>query len=893
MREWLARIFDWMRRGRLDAELQEELRFHQASLERDARAVGAEEAVRLSRARLGNTTRVVEESRERWSVPWLDHLQQDVRYALRGLRRSPGFALSAIVTLGLGIGANAAMFGVVDRLMFRPFTYLRDPGHVHRVYLQSTDRDQEITSGALPYTRYLDLRRWTTSFSEYAAYDEGGMAVGVGDAAREQPVDAVSSTFFRFFDAKPALGRFFVAEEDSTPIGATVAVLGYTFWQNDLGGRDVLGTPLRVGNTTYTIIGVAPKGFVGVSGGKPPALYVPITTFAGSQRDEYGKRYYQDYSWSWTQMMVRRKPGVSLAAANADLSAAHARSWNVERAERATLPPADIARPRAVASALREGAGPEPDLEARTLLWVSGVAAIVLLIACANVANLHLARALRRRREIALRLALGVSRARLVAQSLTESLVLSLLGCAVGIAVAQWGGVALRRLFVGETSSLDVVGDPRTLLVALGAAILAGLITGLVPVMFSGRRDLAGTLKMGAREGTYHRSPARSALLITQGALSMALLVGAGLFVKSVQHVRDSRMGYDAEQVLIVRRNLRGVAMSDSEQVRLGRRLLESAQSVPGVEHAAWVSSIPFWTTMSTALFVAGVDSVNRLGEFSYQQATADYFQTMGTRVLRGRAFTKGDRATSPRIAVVSESMAKVLWPGADALGKCMRVGSDTMPCTTVVGIAEDAAWNTLTDETRYRYYVPIEQFRPGGGFAIVMRMRDDPALAAERVRKALQAVMPGETYVTARPMREVVDGERRSWKVGATMFIALGGLALVVAAVGLYGVVAYNVAQRMQELGVRVALGAQAPDIARLVVGQGVRFAVAGVTLGTLVALVAARWLQPLLFQQSAKDVTVFGVVGGVLITVAILASSIPARRAIRVDPNTVLRAD
>src|SRR3982751_2874110 len=211
MREWLARIIDWMRRGRLDAELQEELRFHHVSLERDARAVGAEEAVRLARKRLGNTTRVVEESRERWSVPWLDHLQQDVRYAFRGLRRSPGFALSAIVTLGLGIGANAAMFGVVDRLMFRPYPYLRDPAAVHRVYLQSTERDRDVTRGGFAYTRYLDLRRWTTSFSESAAYSEGRMAVGVGDAARERVVDAVSASFFPFFDAKPASGRFFGA----------------------------------------------------------------------------------------------------------------------------------------------------------------------------------------------------------------------------------------------------------------------------------------------------------------------------------------------------------------------------------------------------------------------------------------------------------------------------------------------------------------------------------------------------------------------------------------------------------------------------------------------------------------------------------------------------------
>jgi predicted permease len=411
--------------------------------------------------------------------------------------------------------------------------------------------------------------------------------------------------------------------------------------------------------------------------------------------------------------------------------------------------------------------------------------------------------------------------------------------------------------------------------------------------MFAGRRDLVGTLKMGAREGTYHRSPARSVLLMVQGALSMALLVGAGLFVKSVQYVRDARIGYDADGVLLVQRRLRDVVMSDSEQVQLGRRLLQSAQAIPGVEYAAWVSSIPFQSTSTASFFVPGIDSVRRLGEFTYQQGTADYFRAMGTRILRGRGFTKDDRATSPPIVVVSESMANVLWPGADALGRCVRVGSDTMPCTTVVGIAEDAAQNTLMDQQRYRYYLPIEQFRPTAGYAVVLRMRDDPALAAERVRRALQAVMPGETYVTAQPMRDLVDSERRSWKVGATMFIAFGGLALVVAAVGLYGVVAYNVAQRMQELGVRVALGAQASDIARLVVGQGVRFAVAGVTLGTLLALLAARWVQPLLFEQSARDVTVFGVVGGVLIVVAMLASSIPARRAIRVDPNTVLRAD
>ena len=895
MHEWLARIIDWVRRDRLQAELDDELAFHRTLLERDARLEGAsaDDAAWAARRQLGNATRVREDARERWSVPWLDHLQQDVRYALRGLRRSPAFTLSVVVTLGLGIGANAAMFGVIDRLMFRPHAYLRDPARVHRVYLQYTDREREHTRDGMEYTRYLDLRRWTTSFAGYAAYYHATLAVGTGDVARERRFAAVSASFFDFFDARPTLGRYFQAAEDSTPVGASVVVLDHGFWKTEYAGRNVLGQPLQIGSDMYTIIGVAPEGFSGVSEGANPAVYIPITTFAAARSRATSRQYFLSYDWGWMDMMVRRKPGVTIAAANADLSAAHARSWNAERALVAWRPPVDVARPRAVASALRSAAGPDPGLEARTLRWVSGVAVIVLLIACANVANLFLARALRRRREVAMRVALGVSRGRLIAQSLTESIVLSLAGCVVGVAVAQWGGVALRRLFLDDTSRLDLVTDVRTLLVALAAALFAGMITGIAPVMFGTRGGLASALKVGQREGTYHRSPARTALLITQGALSMTLLVGAGLFVTSLQHVRDTRLGFDADRILLVRRDFRGAQVSDSDQVRLGRRMLETAQAIPGVERAAWVSDIPFMITSTARLSVPGIDSVARLGEFTYQQGTTDYFATMGTRILKGRGFSKEDRANAPAVVVVSASMARVLWPGVDPLGKCIRVGADTAPCTTVVGVAEDVAHNSLTEAQRYRYYLPIEQFRPENGYAVMVRMRGDPVAAVERVRAALQTVMPGQAYVIVRPMRDVVDGERRSWRVGATMFVAFGVLALAVAAVGLYGVIAYNVAQRMQELGVRVALGAQPSDVVRLVVGQGVRFAVLGVTVGAVLAIAAARWVQPLLFEQSATDIRIFGAVGGVLVVVAVLASSIPARRATRVDPNTVLRSD
>jgi putative ABC transport system permease protein len=896
MREWLARLRDWLRREQLDRELTEELSFHRQQLEREARDSGAdpEEARYAARRRLGSVVQAQEASRDHWSWPWLDYFLKDLRYALRGLRRSPGFTATVVLTLGLGIGANAAMFGVIDRLMFRPYPMLRDPAQVHRVYLQVNERDRTRIRPGFEYTRYLDLRKWTTSFSQYAGIAEATMAVGTGNAARERVVATVSAAFFDFFDLRPALGRLFAAAEDLTPVGAPVVVLSHGFWQSEFGGRDVIGQTLAVRNVLCTIIGVAPRGFVGVPSREPPALFMPITTYAGSSAGPDDRvNYYTTYHWGWMSVMLRRKPGVSVAEASADLSGAYLRSWNAERELDPRLAPAEIAKPRAIAGPLKVAAGPEPGLESKTLLWLAGVALIVLLIACANVANLMFARVLRRRREISVRLALGVSRGRLVAQCLTESLLLAGLGCGAGVLLAQWGGVALRRLFLPAGASLEVLADWRTLAIAGAFALITGILTGLGPAFLATRGDLAGSLKAGAREGTQQRSRLRSGLLILQGALSVILLVGAGLFVKSLSRVRDMRLGYDSESVLMVGRNLRGMQLADSSLIVLHQRLLETAQAIPGVEHATFVSSIPFWSTSSTDFFVAGIDSVRRLGRFTFQLATPDYFPTMGTRILRGRPFGPEDRAGAPRVVVVSDGMARVLWPGRDALGQCMRIHADTMPCTTVIGIAEDAVQNSVTEEQRFRYYLPLEQDRPAGGHTLLLRMRGDPAPHSERVRKALQPVMPGESYVTVRPLSELVAGNRRSWQVGATLFVAFGGLALLVAAVGLYGVITYNVAQRMHELGVRIALGAQAGDVVRLVVGQGLRFAVAGVIIGLGVALLLAKPIQPLLFQQPARDPATYGTVAVLLVVVALVASAVPARRATRADPNTALRSD
>jgi predicted permease len=325
------------------------------------------------------------------------------------------------------------------------------------------------------------------------------------------------------------------------------------------------------------------------------------------------------------------------------------------------------------------------------------------------------------------------------------------------------------------------------------------------------------------------------------------------------------------------------------------RDLVARAQSIPGVRSAAFVSSVPLQSTSSTNFYVAGIDSVRRLGQFNYQVTTPDFFSAFGTRILRGRGFTADDRLGAPLVAVVSQSMGRVLWPGRDPIGQCMRMRQETAPCTTVIGIAEDIVQqaNQLTDTKRFQYYLPLVQFGSRASNSVVLKVSGDPAAFGETVRKALQPILPGRAYVTVTPMRDIVGRSQRSWRLGANLFVAFGLLALVVAAIGLYGVMAYNVTQRMHELGVRVALGAQGGDILRLIVGQGARFAMAGIVVGTVLALLAAKWIEPLLFQQSARDPLVYGGVAVLMLIVALAASASPARRAAGADPNAALRSE
>ena len=824
----------------------------------------------------------------------LDNLRNDLKYAIRGLRTKPGFSVAVIATLALGIGANAAMFGIVDRLLFRPPPLMKSPDTAHRVYLFQMVRGKERTSGG-QYARFKDIERWTRSFSAVTGYSQRDMALGVGDAAREMRIAAVSPNFFGYFDAPPALGRYFTESEDQPPAGTPVAVLSHAMWQIQHGGRrDVLGSTIQIGPTIYTVIGVAPPGFVGLWGDRPPAAFVPLTPYAASNgfRGRGGANWWTTYSWGWMQVMVRRKPGVTVEAANADLTNALIKSYDAQREEQKGTPPNSVLRPRGMVGSILPERGPNASSTAKVATWVGGVSVIVLLIACANVANLLLARALKRRREIALRLALGVSRGRLLSQLLTESLLLAVLGGAFGLLIAHWGGAALRAGLLEKSEAAAGFRDPRTVLFTMGAAVVVGLLTGLAPIFQARRADLTGDLKAGAREGTYHRSKARVGLLVLQAALSVILLVGAGLFVRSLSNVKTTRLGYDVDPVMLVNLNMRGVTLDSAATVALRHKLLASAKAIPGVENASLQITMPFWSQWSMGLFVAGIDSVSRLGQFDLNAVSPEYFATVGTRILRGRGIEAGDTPNAPKAAVVSEAMAKVLWPGKDALGQCMKISADTMPCTYVVGIAENIKEQGLAADSGYFYYLSAAQFNPTNG-GLFVRTRGEAKKLMEAARKRLQQDMPGASYVTITPLTEILGSQTRSWQLGATMFVAFGVLALVLAAIGLYSVISYNVAQRTHELGVRRALGAQAVDVVRLVVTDGLRIAAVGVGLGVAAAFYAGKFVKPLLFNVSPKDPWVFVTVAVALVLVALAASWIQALRASRVEANVALRSE
>jgi putative ABC transport system permease protein len=882
----------------VERDVAEELAFHLETRvdelvargmdEHGARAQAAREFGDLAAARAEITALDRQTLRRSRRAGVLDALQWDVRYALRMLRRQPGLTFSVVVTLGLGMGANAAMFGITDRLLLRAPPHVVDADRVQRVFFRQTfSWAGQVTQPSTGYADYASMRDELSGVASVAAWFPTRASLGRGQEAQEVRRVIATPSFFTTLGVRPLLGRFYTDEETDAGV-----VLSHGFWQRHFGGdAGVLGRTLRIGNATYTVVGVAPRGFTGADL-DPVDVWVPFAV-AGEEIAGDTWASMSSHNIRWVRTLVRLRPDADVVAVEAHATALQSslnpEGFGRDSTARVVLGPVVAARGPAV------GAGME-QRSARIALWLSGVSAMVLLIACANVANLLLARAMRRRREISVRLALGVGRGRLAAQMLVETLLLAVAGGALGLLLAHWGGAAARALLLPDVTWESSPVDARVLVVTAALVLLSTLLAGLAPVAHALRGNLAQTFRGGTRAGTYDRSRLRTLLLAAQATLCVVLLVGAGLFVRSLHNVRGLDMGFDADRVIVLHWDASAIALSRAERELLYERAHERVRQLPQIADAAVAMTIPFWSSISAALHVPGVDSipVPADGGPYYNAVTPEYFRTTGTRIVRGRTFTDRDVEGSGRVAIVSETMARTLWPGEDALGRCIHVGGRDEPCSEVIGIAQDARRQTIEGGPVLQYYLPLAQRQTDASLrALFIRVQRNTATSMLPIHQAVQSLAPDLPHAQLQLLQDLVDPQIRPWRLGATMFSVFGLLAVVLAAIGLYGVIAYDIAQRRQEIGVRVALGAGMRQVVTLVLAAAARVIVIGVPLGLLAALLAGSSLEPLLFQVSARDPATLAAVSLLLVVISFAAALVPARRALRIDPATALREE
>jgi putative ABC transport system permease protein len=824
----------------------------------------------------------------------MDAILQDLRYAVRGLMRSPGFSIAVILTLALGIGANTTMFGVLDTLLLKPPAHVRDPGRVQRVYLKRDFGGGETFTGqSTSFPAYESLRD-VPAFSATAASYFARMSLGRGADARPVTVRAVTASYFTLLGVRPALGRFFDSTEDHVG-AAPAAVVSDRYWRREMqGDTGVLRRTLPIGRFSYAVVGVAPEGFTGADLNEPD-VWLPLRTASPDLNDVQALT---SRNWFWIRVLARLAPGQTPAFATASASLAYRRAAAASERGRDTAT-------AVLLGPIHQAWGPTMSGDAKVALWVGAVALVVLLVACANVANLLLARGLQRRREFAVRAGLGAGRARLMGQLLVESLVLALGGGAAGLLVALWGGAAVRAFLLPGLPSTTTLLDPRVLLFAAAAATLTGLLAGIAPAWQTSRADVAESLRSGGRDVTTTGGRLRSTLLATQVALTLVLLVGAGLFVRSLRNAEGLDYGLDLEHLLIADVDVRTGEMSRTDspggpndpQSALYLRLLQRIQANPAVASAAVSVGTPYGWSHATDLRVAGLDSLPHVpsGGPYFNAVSADYFTTVGTRILLGRGFTAADEVQgAPRVAVVGRTFARLVWPGRSPIGQCLYVGGDDSSCVVVVGVAADARSRGVTEDLTLFYYVPFGQHLvspPING--LLIRTHGPARLVEGDVQHALQTAEAGIPYVRVESLIERIAPEWRSWRLGATMFSAFGLLALAIASLGLYAVTAYGVTQRVQEIGVRIALGAQRRDVVRLAVAQAARAGAVGAVAGLAGAVIVSRALGALLFDVAPSDpASVLAAVTTLLVVTAV-AAWIPARRAAGVDPMEALRTE
>jgi predicted permease len=807
----------------------------------------------------------------------MSSLVQDLRYGLRVLARSPGSSAIAIVALALGIGANTAIFSLVEAVLLEPLPY-RDPGRLVQVWEDASFVGFPKNTPAP--ANYVDWREQNQVFEDMAASREASFTLTGGDAVPEMVVGSrVTANLFPVLGVEPALGRTFTADEDR-PDGPRVAVLSHRLWQRRFGGaRDVIGRTVDVNGRPATIVGVMPRAFVYPE--REHEVWMPMA-FTPEARASRGSHY--------LQVVARLAPGATLDAARADMAAIAAR---LERDHPAT----NRQLGATVFPLSDEVLGERRD--AVVLLVVA--VGCVLLIACANVANLLLGRATARRREIAVRVALGAGRLRIVRQLLTESVLLSLAGGVLGLGVALWSFDLLATLVPrGASHGAAVDLDARVLAFTAALSVLTGLVFGVAPALAVTRQDLGDELKGAAGHGVgpAHRR-LRGALVVSEIALAFLLLVGAGLMLQAFARVRALDPGFRPEGVLTARTTLPSPRYDDAARRHaFYDAVLARVEALPGVVSAGYTAYLPLTNRGGTNSFtIEGRPAPEGVvNDANYRVVTPGYLPTMGIPLRAGRGIEARDTAQAPRIVVVNEAFAAKYLPGEEPTGKRLRLGGPRSeePWLTIAGVVGDVRQMGLEVDARAEMYFPHWQVEEHSAFSpkdLVVRAAGDPMALADAVRRAVWAVDPLQPVSDVRPLEALLDEELSSRTVQSSLLGGFAALALVLASLGIYGVLAYTVAQRRREIGIRMALGAKRSGVVRMVVGQGLVLWAIGIAIGLVAALAATRALAALLYGVSATDPLTFAAVALALGAVAFVASWIPARQAARVDPMIALR--
>jgi putative ABC transport system permease protein len=902
MREekWRRYVRFW--RSNIDADVDDELRFHfETRLEAlIAEGLTHEEARRVAEQEFGDVRSAREILRaidhrirsRRTHRHRFDQWRQDFAYALRSLRRVPGLTATIVVTLALGIGVNATLFSLLDRLFLQAPSGISHPEQLRRLYWRTGNGKRQSAAFAPFSIPAADaIGEGVRGLATITVYQRDEQRLG-NESKPNTVVTMAGAGYFSVLGVHPGFGRFFSSDEERLAAPSPVAVVSDAFWRRRFSGSpaEAIGQRIVLNKRQLTIIGVAPREFRGADLDATD-VWVPLgmlSQLSPEGQQGSGPPWYRLQWLFGFQIIARPLPGNAGRLEAAATVAAH----------RAFAEAREGNQLRILTGPIVQARGPgESDQEASIAIRLGGVALIVLLIACANVANLLLARSIRRRREIAVRSALGISRLGILELFLAESVLLATGAGAVALLVAAWAGTLLRRLLFPSVHWASGVVDWRVAAFTAIVTLLTGAGAGLAAALRASRTDVAQALKSGGREGNTRGTRLRGGLVATQAALSTVLLVGAALFIKSLHAVRGLDLGYDVQRLVSVAvRYDDGDSRAHQPALQSGiPRLAQRLARVPGVERVALANMSPMYGFSFNTVFYSTGDSLPKWsdGVPNVTAVSPDYFATVGLRLVRGRALTATD-VENGGVAIVNRTLARSSWPHAEPIGQCLRIGNPSAPCVTVIGVVEDARRSQVLEDPVRQVYVPPSRTGDSSPDDFVI-VRVDPAQAVRLeivAREEVARMFPGAEGAVIR-MADVLAPQYQPWELGATLFTVFGLLALIVAAVGIFSTLSHEVNQRRHELGVRAALGASATDIVRLVVRQGLRVTMTGALVGVVLALAGGRLVASLLYGVAPHDPAVIALVSVMLVVVAGAASALPAWRASRTDPMEALRAE